>query len=78
LSSALGCHDDQEFRNALDEDEADIVQMLEAVLRCDADRKAVLQLRGDDAERFLTLTHNVSIFEVLTDALVFNTKFSGH
>jgi hypothetical protein len=78
LSSALGCHDDHEFRNALDEDEADIVHMLQAVLRCDADRKAVLRLRGEDAERFLTLIHNVSIFEVLTNTLVFNAEFSGH
>jgi len=63
LSSILGCHDDDKIRNALDEDEAEIVRMLQDVLNCNSDKTAVLQLRGNDAERFLTLTHNVGIYE---------------
>jgi hypothetical protein len=45
--------------------------MLQGVLNCDSDRKAVLQLRGDDAERFLTLTHNVGIYKLSTNALAY-------
>jgi hypothetical protein len=78
MSSTLGCHDDHEVRNALDEDEADIVRMFQAILNCDSHKKAVLQLRGNDAERFLTLTHNVRTFEVLMNVLAYSLRILGH
>jgi hypothetical protein len=47
-----GCHDDYGIRDALNinEDESDIVRMLQVVLNCDSDKKAVLRLRGNEAD----------------------------
>ena len=60
MSSTIHCHDDHQIHNALDQDETDIVRLLQSILNCELDKKTVLELRGDDAEHFLTLTHNVS------------------
>jgi len=59
VALALACQDNPEIRIALDKDDEDIARLLMTVLASDTDKKAVLQLTGNDAERFLTLTYDV-------------------
>jgi hypothetical protein len=59
MGLALKCQDDPGFREALETDDKDRTQLLWCALNSDADKKAILQLKGDDAERFLTLTYLV-------------------
>ena len=49
----------------MDEDNASIVRILQRVLNCDTDKKAVLGLRGNEAECFLTLIHDVRFHQIL-------------
>jgi hypothetical protein len=59
IALALRCQDDPDFRKASDDDDKDLIQLLRRTLNSDTDKKAVLQLRGGDSERFLTLTYLV-------------------
>ena len=61
MALALACQDDPEIRTALDKDDEDVARLLMTVLASDTDKKAVLQLTGNDAERFLTVTYDVCL-----------------
>ena len=61
MALALACQDNPEIRIALDKDDEDIARLLRTVLASDTDKKAVLQLTGNDAERFLTVTYDVCL-----------------
>jgi hypothetical protein len=50
--------------------------MLQCVLDCDIDKKTILQLPGDEIERFLTLTHHVRCYLMLSNLNVLT--YSGH
>jgi hypothetical protein len=55
----MNSSDDPEIREALNEDKAYIVEILNSVLCDNTDKKAILQLQSDDAEHFLNLTFSV-------------------
>lgn len=56
---ALGYQNHSSVRNALLKDDEDIRNLLHAVMASEADRVAVVALRGDSADKFLNLTYNV-------------------
>jgi hypothetical protein len=55
----LSSQDDLRIRRALDKDDADIDWLLNDIMCSDIDTKAVMQLKGIDAEQFLTVTYSV-------------------
>lgn len=59
MALALACQDDPGFRKALDDDDRALNQLLRNTLNSDTDREAVSQLKGEDAEHFLTLIYSV-------------------
>lgn len=59
VASALSSQDDLRIRRALDQDDADIDRLLGDIIYSDIDTKAVMQLKGIDAEQFLTVTYSV-------------------
>jgi hypothetical protein len=65
MASQLMCQNDLDFLKALDNDEINLKQLLSNMLNSDNDREAVLELKGDDAECFLTLTFHVCILDIL-------------
>lgn len=65
MASQLTCQNDLDFLKALDNDEINLKQLLSNTLNSDNDKEAVLELKGDDAERFLTLTFHVCILDIL-------------
>lgn len=67
LSSALGCHNYHETSEAINEDEADIVRILQSVIDCDTDKETILRLRKDHAEYFWTLIRDVCFYEMPAD-----------
>jgi hypothetical protein len=50
VTSALSSQDDLRIRRALDKDDADIDRLLNDIMCSDIDMKAVMQLKGIDAE----------------------------
>jgi hypothetical protein len=55
MALVLKCQGDPDFRKALNDDYHALARLLMSTLDSDS-REAVLQLKGDDAERFLTLS----------------------
>ncbi|KIM92438.1 hypothetical protein PILCRDRAFT_762509 [Piloderma croceum F 1598] len=64
VASALSSQDDLRIRRALDKDDADIDRLMSDIICSDIDTKAVMQLKGVDAEQFLTVTYSILDKEV--------------
>lgn len=59
LASDLSMSDDPDLRQAVQRDEQQIMEYLRDILLSDSDRKAVLDLEGEDAQWFMDLIQEV-------------------
>jgi hypothetical protein len=59
ISSVLGVSNDRRLRDALQKDDADIARLFKLVVRTDANKKAVLRLKGTSAQQCVDLIQNV-------------------
>jgi len=74
ISSEIGAHDHPDLRQALAKDEAEIIHMIRRVLSSDFHQRTVLDLRGEEAERFMELLRLVTKDRSLSDDLPFFQK----
>jgi hypothetical protein len=74
VSSALGCHDDQDIRQALVKDEAIIADLLRDTVNSVDEKRKVLALQGDQAENFLNLIQNVRMYQTTSQRLTQGTS----
>ncbi|KAJ7833478.1 kinase-like domain-containing protein [Mycena leptocephala] len=59
ISSVLGVSNDRRLRDALQKDDADIARLFKLVVRTDANKKAVLRLKGTSAQQCVDLIQNI-------------------
>jgi hypothetical protein len=64
MALELKCQDDPFFHQALNIDNSELNELLRNTLDSDAERKAVLELNRNDAERFLVLTYAVRNLDI--------------
>jgi hypothetical protein len=62
IVEALDLSDDPRVRKALREDESDLADILHTISQADDDRRAVLNLEGDEAQQFLDVVQDVSFY----------------